>query len=79
MNKSEFKQALEIAKSDEQTGDIPNCMRGCALKGFQPCCVTLNNVAALIRYQAAYMFGGWSADEINSVASIGRKNFLIIG
>ena len=79
MNKSEMKKALSIAKSDKDLQDFPNCMIGCALPDFTPCNVTLEAVASLIRYQASYMVGGWDLDEINNIAKIGQKRFIIVG
>jgi hypothetical protein len=80
MNKAEMTQALAIAKSD---ADLMNediaIFDGYGLPDFTPVHVTVRQVARIIRWQAQYMNGEWDADEINSIANLGRKRFMIIG
>lgn len=79
MNKAEFTDALRIAKdatidlTDEEIG----LMDGYGLPDFKPVSVSTRQVARMVRWQAQYIFGGWDAEEINSIRQLGRKRFEI--
>lgn len=80
MNKMEFKAAFEIANSDKDLSGVDDSpLFGCGLKGFQPVHTTLEAVAKLVRYQALYLNGNWDMAEVDNMACIARRNFIIIG
>lgn len=81
MNKAEMTQALAIAKNPEidLTNEDISLFDGYGLSDFTPVHVTVKQVARVIRWQAQYMDGTWDANEINSIANLGRKRFMIIG
>jgi hypothetical protein len=81
MTKAEFKQAFEIAKSNKDLTNVDDStVYGCGLPDFKPVYVTLEVVAKLIRWQCQYIFGdGWDMNELDNIAHIAKKKFLIIG
>jgi hypothetical protein len=82
MTTKEFKAAFALAESQEVLpvgfADL-GAFDGFALKEFQPVTVTLAHVAALIRYQAGYMSGGFDAEALAEVRECGRRRFVIAG
>jgi hypothetical protein len=81
MTKTEFSKALKIAKSNEEIDpkqEPIDVFDGFALKGFVPVYVTLKQVARLIRWQAICMDGSIDSDNLQEVASFGRRRFLIV-
>ena len=81
MTKMEMAKALEIAKNPNINllkEDI-SIFDGFGLHGFEPIHVTLNQIARIIRWQAQCMDGTWNAEEINAIATIGKKKFRVIG
>lgn len=79
MNKQEFSRALEAAKSDECFLDVDDSLLfGCGLVDFEPVHCSTKQVAKLIRYQAQYLNGNWDWNEINDLARIARKKFIIL-
>ena len=79
MNQKQFCDAVRIAKSDVDLShaDI-DIMYGCGLPDFDPVCVTLEQVARHIRWQAQCMDGTWNSEELSEVQRIGRRKFIII-
>ena len=58
MNKVEFAKALKIAQTEENLLQVDNSiLYGCALSGFVPVYCSILQVAALIKWQAAYFNG----------------------
>tara|TARA_Y100000034_G_C6854379_1_gene388016 strand:- start:835 stop:1080 length:246 start_codon:yes stop_codon:yes gene_type:complete len=80
MNKQEMTQALEIAKDQSQnlTDVDTDVMFGYGLPDFKPVHVTTRQVASIIRWQAGRFDGTWDAKEIDDIANLGRKRFMII-
>jgi hypothetical protein len=84
MNKSELTKAFEIAQKPIETDmDKINSaiaiFDGFGLSDFQPVHVTLRQIAILMRWQALYFNGDWDMKEINDIAYVGRKKFIVIG
>jgi len=80
MTRAEMTDALKIAKSDRSLANVDtSIMYGYGLPDFQPAHVTLEQVAANIRWQAGRLDGTWDVQEINNIANLGRKRFMIIG
>jgi hypothetical protein len=80
MTKDQFSQAFFLAKSDRHFAEDPTALfNGFGLPGFQPVTVTIEAVAALIRWQAFEIFGGIDHEALNEVAKAGRRKFLIAG
>ena len=82
MTKAELTKAKEIALSTDvdlshETRQI-DIFNGFAMSDFKPVHVTVEMVAALIRWQALAFNGTLVADELNQIANLGRKRFLIV-
>jgi hypothetical protein len=83
MTSEQFKKAADLAFNHpevELLNVVDNShLYGCALPDFKPVWCTIKEVAALIRWQCCYIFGGgYDAAELNSIADIGRRKFKII-
>lgn len=79
MNKQEFSEALKIAQSNVSLEHVDDSnLFGCGLESFQPVHCSKEQVAKLIRWQALYLNGNWDWEEIDTVAYIGRRKFLIV-
>ena len=81
MTTQEFKTAAHIALQTEEdlAGYATSIFSGFGLKDFKPVFCTIKQLAWLIRYQAAYMFGTGHDDEaLQEIVSLGRKRFQII-
>lgn len=84
MTKDEFKAAFQRAQ-DRKAQDLPfdwvalDRFVGFGLRDFEPVHCTLDAVADLIRYQAQYFNGGWDHEELNNIAQVARRKFVVIG
>jgi hypothetical protein len=82
MTSEQFKKAADLALNHPEIEllNVDNShLYGCALPDFEPVWCTIKEVAALIRWQCQYIFGdGYDAEELNSIADIGRRRFKII-
>lgn len=78
MTKNEFKVAANIAMNETNLKEDISVFSGCALPGFQPVFCTIRQVAALIRWQCAYLSGGFDMEELNDIAYLAKTRFLII-
>jgi hypothetical protein len=81
MTKQQFSEAWKIARNHEI--DLSNVddsiLYGCGLNDFAPVHTTLETVAKLLRWQCNYIFGGgFDAQELDNMAHIARKKFLIV-
>jgi len=80
MAAKQFKQVVNIALKQPDTDllHIDNThLYGCALPEFKPVFCTILEVAALIRWQCQYLFGGHDAAELDSMWHIAQKKFKI--
>lgn len=81
MTKEQFSAAWKIAQNkDVDLSEIDDSiLHGCGLSDFVPVYTTLETVAKLLRWQCLYMFGdGFDAQELDNMARIARKNFLVV-
>jgi hypothetical protein len=79
MTKQQFSQALKIAKSDQDLSNVDNSVIfGYGLPDFKPVHVTLEMVAKEIRWNSFLFDGTICSTALNEVATLGRRNFLII-
>lgn len=80
MTKNEMVRAYRVALSDKDlsTEDI-SIFEGYGLPSFEKVYTTINAVACLIRWQAVMMNGNVDSEELDAIATIGRKKFIIIG
>jgi len=81
MTLNQFQEAFKIAKDfDRDLSNVDDSiLYGCGLSSFKPVYTTLEAVAKLIRWQALQFNGQWDAQELDEVARLGRKNFLVLG
>jgi hypothetical protein len=79
MTAKQFGKALRLAKSDMDAGvhDIEPFW-GFGLPGFERIVVTIEQVAALIRWQAFMFNGSMDQDAIREIRKIGRRKFEIV-
>ena len=81
MTKSEFSQSVKLVESraDLLKFDDSNLF-GCGLSDFKfPVYTTIGAVARLVAWQARTFAGTWDAEELDNMARIARKKFLIVG
>ena len=82
MTKEELSKARELATNEDvdlaaETGQI-DIFNGYALPDFKPVYVTIEMVAALIRWEALWFNGNLDANALNAIAAAGRKKFLVL-
>ncbi len=77
MTIEQFNSAMKLAASKEDINESIVNFYGFGLTEFKPVYVTIRQVAALIRYQAQYMLGGWDQEAIREIKEHGRKKFII--
>jgi hypothetical protein len=81
MNKKEFSSAIKIAESQKDLSSLDlSVFFGFGLKDFQPVYVTLDSIAALIRYQCFAIFEHKLVDtvELNAIGFHGKKKFNVV-
>ncbi len=79
MNAAQFKQAFSLADSDTCLSLVDDThLFGYGLPDFKPVFTTIEAVAKIIRWQARYLNGKWDQNELNEIARLGRKRFLIL-
>lgn len=80
MTKTQFSAALKIARDTKadlsQVDD--STLFGCGLHGFVPVHCTLEMVAKLLRWQVCMWNGEIDAQELENMAWIARKRFLVV-
>jgi hypothetical protein len=80
MTKDEFKAAVEMATSDRDLGGIDTTpLHGYGQGGFRAAGVTLEAVAALVRWQCCYLSGGLDAEELATIHRIFRRRVTVVG
>ncbi len=77
MTIKEFNYALKLAAGNEDLGTPIPAFFGFGLKEFQPIHVTCLQLAALIRYEARYLNGGFDQEALTEIKKHGRKKFII--
>ena len=79
MTNEQFQRAFEIAKTgDDLHHADPQPFDGFALPDFEPVVVTFDQVARLIRWQAAQFNGGWDSEALTEIRNIGRHKFTVV-
>lgn len=79
MNKAEFREALEIARSERDLSDVNiSLFDGFGMPDFKQVCCSTTDVAKLIRYQALNFDGSMDYDALADIKRIGRRKFSII-
>ena len=79
MNAAQFKKAFSLADSDRCLDNVDDThLFGYGLPDFKPVFTTIEAVAKVIRWQARYLNGKWDQNELNEIARLGRKRFLIL-
>lgn len=81
MTKTQLSQAVAIAQNKQplpvEDNDL-SIFDGFGLQNFQPVTVTVNQLAALIRWQALRFNGTMDAEALNEIAEAGRKKFMVV-
>lgn len=83
MNKAEFQRAFKIAEKRAEAGvdydwSALEVLAGCGTFEVKKVSCTVEAVAELIRYQARCLDGLWDHNEINNLADIAKRKFLIV-
>ena len=80
MTKNEFKAAVEIATTDRDLSGIDTTpLHGYGLRSFNPVGVTLEAVAALVRWQCFCLDGSIDAEGLAEMHRIFRRKVTVIG
>lgn len=79
MTLKQFSSAQQLARTPQKEFQHERLARfdGFGLSSFQPVSVTLEDVAALIRYQCLQFNGEFSADALAEIQAAGRHKFVI--
>ena len=80
MKVAEFQAAVIIAKADVTIDPVKHSIDefyGCGIKGFEPIVVTLEQVAMMVRWQAACLDGSWDENEIENCKCIAKRKFIL--
>lgn len=75
MNKQEFNKAFELAKKSVSFDNI-HIFEGFGLHSYDQIMCTVNDVAALIKWQAINLNGTIDADALNEIWD-NRRKFII--
>lgn len=79
MTKAELKKALDVAMSRKDLGGISlDVFWRYGMHDFKPVHVTIDAVAALIRYQCITLDGGMDTIEFNALAETGKYKFIVV-
>jgi len=81
MTTQELKTAAHLALQTEEdlASHATSMFAGFGLHGFAPVFCTIKQLAWLIRYQCAYMFGeGHDTEAMAEIVKFGKKRFQII-
>lgn len=78
MTNQQFREAVELARSDSPLNADTDHLHGCALPGFQQVVTTVPAVAGLLRWQCSMFNGEWDHDEMNDLHRIARRKFLVM-
>lgn len=87
MTNDQLKAAVAIAQDQtvrfindkgEHLEDI-TIFDGYGLPSFKQVVCTIRQIAFLIRWQVAMLSGGYDADALNELASVGRRKFNVVG
>lgn len=82
MTKQQFSDAWKIAqnKDIDLSSVDDSILYGCGCADFDyPVHTTIETVAKLLRWQCCFIFGdGFDAQELDNMAHIARKKFLIV-
>lgn len=81
MLKSEFNKAFAMAKdrSIELLHVDNKILHGCALPDFEyPVHCTTEQLAALIRWDCQGFDSGWDSEQLDQIAKIGKKKFILL-
>lgn len=77
MNAKQFQAAVKLAKSDTDLSQVVTFhLFGCGLKSFKPVEVTIEQVAAFIRYQAKQWDGEMDNAALAECRDIAREKFV---
>lgn len=79
MKRSELSEAVKVARSDKDLSKVEiSHFDGFGLFGFKPVHCTIDQLAALVRWQAIYLNGNIDAEALEEIATLGAKRFLIV-
>lgn len=81
MTTKQFAEAVKLAEKNPQSlqNEDDSVLHGCALSTFDPVHTTIPTVAKLVHYQAMQFNGRWDMQELDNMAQIAKKKFLIVG
>lgn len=80
MTKNQLNRAMEMAKSDADLSNVDTgIFHGFGLMSFKPVWCTIDQIAALIRWQVIQFNGGTDSEALQELANVGRKKFLVLG
>lgn len=79
MTKQELSNAVKIARSDTALSGVDiTLFDGCALRGFEPIVVTMEALAAFVRWHVVCLDGSVDIRELNNLSSYGKRVFQVV-
>jgi hypothetical protein len=87
MNTAQFSAAVARAQDqsiryiDDNGQHLQDTSRfdGYGLPDFKPVVCTLDQLAALIRWECSFLTGGMDQNALNNLQAIGRRKFTVVG
>ena len=79
MTRSQLEKAVQLALSDTDL-DVADLaiFDGFGLRGFEPVTVTTRALAMLVRWQCIQFNGHIDPENLNEIATLGRKRFNVV-
>ena len=79
MTTSDFRKAMEIAKSDEDlSNENLDIFHGYAFADFKQVFCSLRALARLIRWQCIKFDGSIDSEELDTLVRVGKRKFIVV-
>ena len=88
MTQNELSLAVAMAQSNEElqtfvgegsSQELNDLFLGYAMSDYKVTCITIRDLAALIRHECMQMNGELDTHQLNEIADIGKHKFSIVG
>ena len=79
MRKAELSEALKLAQDPNvDLSAEDDLFNGFGLPDFKPVTCTIRQLAKLVRWQCICLNGAVDGNNLNEIAEIGRKKFIVV-
>lgn len=88
MTQNELSLAVAFAQSDQElqtfvgegsSQELNDLFLGYAMLDYKAACITIRDLASLIRHECMQMNGEIDTHQLNEIADIGRHKFNVVG